>query len=165
MEEMLDVVDENDKVVAVKSKSEVMRRALLHRGVVVFVFDSKNRIFVHKRTASRKIYPGMWHLAVGGSVQSGESFDEAAKREITEEIGVKNPRPKYLFSSRYKSEIDNVIAQIYRLTHDGAVVIQKEELERGSFITIAQLRKELLEKKFCPDALQYYHEMEERGLL
>jgi isopentenyldiphosphate isomerase len=78
MQEILDIVDENNTVVGIATKDEILKKNLIHRGVVVFLFDSKHKIFIHQRTENKMIYPNMWNMTLGGSVASGESFLEAA---------------------------------------------------------------------------------------
>ena len=164
-DELLDVVDENDNVIGQEIKKDVLGKLLLHRGVVIFIFNSKGEIFVHKRTADKIIYPSMFDMTCGGSVQSRETFDKAAARETTEESGIKSPELQFLFDDRYKSELDNVLAKIYKVVYDGEIKIQKSEIVEGYFISITKL-KELMEKeKFCPDSLQYFKKMDSIGLL
>ena len=163
--ELLDVVDEDNNVIGTATKKEVLDKNLIHRGVVIFVFNSKGELFVHKRTADKIIYPSMFDMTCGGAVKSGEEFDDAAARETTEEAGIENPELQFLFDDRYKSEYDNVIAKVYKVVYDAEIKIQKDEIVEGYFLPIPKL-KELMEKeKFCPDALQYFKKMESMDLL
>lgn len=159
MQEVLDVVDENNTVVGKAAKDEVLKKNLIHRGAVIFLFDSKHRIFIHQRTKNKRIYPNMWNMTLGGSVVSGESFPEAANREITEEVGVKDAKLQFLFYDRYQSILDNVIACVYKLVYDGEIVIQKEEVAKGFFVSLNELENLMRKEKFCPDAIQYFNKL------
>lgn len=48
--------------------------------------DERNRVYVHRRSPSRRLLPGIWDV-VGGHVEAGETPEEALAREIEEETG------------------------------------------------------------------------------
>lgn len=58
----------------------------LRRCVAGLIVDSGGRIFVQKRSSSRRLFPDTWDL-VGGHVEAGEDLLTALGREITEETG------------------------------------------------------------------------------
>ncbi|NYG47918.1 8-oxo-dGTP pyrophosphatase MutT (NUDIX family) [Bradyrhizobium sp. IAR9] len=62
------------------SKKQIVASALIP--------DSLGRIFVQKRTMTRRLFPGCWDL-VGGHVDEGEDVLAALNREIEEETGWK----------------------------------------------------------------------------
>ena len=63
-QEYLDLVDENDNVIGKAPRSEVRARNLLHRGVGILVFNSRGELYVHKRTETKDIFPGMYDLSL-----------------------------------------------------------------------------------------------------
>jgi RimJ/RimL family protein N-acetyltransferase len=54
--------------------------------VGAIIRDDRNRVYVHRRTASRRLLPGTWDI-VGGHVEPGETREQALAREIEEETG------------------------------------------------------------------------------
>jgi RimJ/RimL family protein N-acetyltransferase len=54
--------------------------------VGAFVRDDRNRVFVHRRSPDRRLFPGIWDI-VGGHLETGETAEQALAREITEETG------------------------------------------------------------------------------
>ncbi|MEV6433684.1 NUDIX hydrolase [Streptomyces anulatus] len=56
------------------------------RVVGALIRDPHDRIFVQRRSAERRLFPGCWDV-VGGAVEEGESLLDALGREIAEETG------------------------------------------------------------------------------
>lgn len=86
--EFFDVVDEDDRVIGRELGKECVRRGLLHRAIVILLFDEHGGLYIQKRADSMSWYPGHWTLSVMGHVRSGETYEEAAKRELSEELDV-----------------------------------------------------------------------------
>jgi isopentenyl-diphosphate delta-isomerase type 1 len=92
--EILDVVDADDRVVGVMERGEVHRKRLFHRSVHVFVFDEDGRLYLQRRSLAKEEHPGKWDSSASGHMDSGESYEAAAARELEEEIGLKaSPEP------------------------------------------------------------------------
>ncbi len=153
-----DIVDDNDNVISSADKKELREKNLTHRGVVIFVFNSAGQIFVHKRVADKDIYPSVYDAAFGGGVDLGEDYDEAAKRELLEESGIKDVELKYHFKTRYTSDINDSFAKVYSCVYDGEIILQKEEIEKGFFVTLEELEKMMKEKEFAPDTSEIFKE-------
>ncbi|WP_329458598.1 NUDIX hydrolase [Streptomyces sp. NBC_01497] len=101
-DEIVDVVDENDHVVGRAPRGEVYARGLRHRAAFVLARDARDRLFVHRRTATKLIFPSLYDVFVGGVLGAGESYDDGALREAEEELGVTGlPRPTPLFRFLY----------------------------------------------------------------
>lgn len=83
----LDVVNKDDKIVDSKSRSDVHHLGLLHREVHVWMFDENYSIFFQKRGLHRPS-AGLLDATVGGHVNKGEDYLDAAVRETKEETGI-----------------------------------------------------------------------------
>ncbi len=77
-------IDENENDLEEVSLARAHEEGLLHRISVVYLTDDKGQILVQKRDDGR-----LDHSAAG-HVDAGESYLEAAKRELEEELGVVN---------------------------------------------------------------------------
>jgi isopentenyl-diphosphate delta-isomerase type 1 len=88
MEEIFDVVDEADRVVGQAPRSVVHRERWLHRAAHVFVFDSAGRLALQLRSAAKDEYPLCFTSSASGHLGSGEGYEEAAVRELGEELGL-----------------------------------------------------------------------------
>ncbi|MFS4091559.1 NUDIX domain-containing protein [Streptomyces sp. AF1A] len=89
MDEWVERVDEQDQASAVVLRGEAVRLGLLHRVAVTVCRDRDGRILVHRRSERLSRFPGHYEVGVGGAVTAGESYEEAAIRELAEELGVR----------------------------------------------------------------------------
>lgn len=87
MTEYLDVVNQNDQVIGCETREKVHRAYLIHRGVHILVVNDSGCVLVQRRAESLDYYPGYLDASAGGQVASGESYEQAAGRELKEEIG------------------------------------------------------------------------------
>jgi isopentenyldiphosphate isomerase len=154
-EEYMDVVDTNDKLLYSAPASFVREKKLLHRGISVIVQNSKKEILVNKRHKKKYYFPGYYDFVISGGVKSGESYKEAAIREIKEELGIKNPKPTFLFNHRFKNEEQrtNVLVSVYHCRTDGPFKFQKEEIEKAFFVPLSELSKIEKKEKFCDGSI------------
>lgn len=89
MKELLDRVDENDKVIGTTTKDEAHKLGYAHRVAAIFVFDNNRRLLVQLRKKD-----GLFDHSVGGHITAGETYDQAAVRELQEELGLVVPLEK-----------------------------------------------------------------------
>ena len=150
--ELVDIVDDAGRTVATVSRREMRARRLAHRSVYLLVFNARGELFVHLRTAGKDVYPSHWDIAIGGVVAAGESFDDAARREGLEELGVP-VEPEALFPFRYADAGNVVHGMVYRARHDGPFRLQPEEIVRGEFLALPTLESRAAGAPFCPDGL------------
>ena len=86
-EEIVAIVDEKNHVIGAEPRSRMRTYGLPHRATYILVLNRHGELFVQKRTTDKDIYPGYFDVAAGGVVQAGETYDESARRELTEELG------------------------------------------------------------------------------
>ena len=69
MEELLDVLDENGiKTGEVVPRSEVHKRGLWHRSIVVAIINEKNEILLQQRSMTKEKNAGMWDISAAGHI-------------------------------------------------------------------------------------------------
>ena len=159
-DELLDIVDEHDRVVGQATRAEAYARGLRHRCAALLVRDAAGRIFVHRRTARKLVFPSLYDMFVGGVVGAGETYDEAALREAEEELGVSGlPAPVPLFRFLYRSSEHAWWSAIYEIRCDVPVNPQVEEVAWYAFLTEEELRERLAEWDWVPDGLEAYRRL------
>ena len=89
MEPLVDVVDEDDNVVGQATVQECHAKKLIHRIAHVLCFTPEGKIVLQKRSKAMSTYPGLLTSSASGHVDSGESYAQAAARELQEELGVR----------------------------------------------------------------------------
>jgi isopentenyldiphosphate isomerase len=157
-DEAVDVVDADDRVVGRATRAEMRARRLRHRATYLLLFNARGDLFIHLRTPTKDVYPSHWDVAVGGVVAAGESYDAGARRELAEEVGVSGAVPEPLFDVRYEDAANHVNGRVYRVTWDGPLVLQAEEVVRGDWLPVAAVRERMQREPFCPDGLVVFEE-------
>ncbi|MEZ0089374.1 NUDIX domain-containing protein [Streptacidiphilus sp. EB129] len=152
-DELLDIVDTEDRVVGQARRAEAYARRLRHRCVFVLARDEQDRIFVHRRTAGKLVFPSLYDMFVGGVVGAGESYDEAARREAEEELGVTGLSPTPLFRFLYETAEHSWWSAVYETRTPVTVAPQVEEVAWHSFLTEAELAQRLGDWQWVPDGL------------
>ena len=161
-DEILDIVDEDDRVVGTAPRGEVYARGLRHRCAFILARDARDRIFVHRRTARKLVFPSLYDMFVGGVVGAGESYDEAALREAEEELGVSGlPQPTLLFKFLFERPGGTGAwwSTVYEVRCDLPVDPQAEEVAWHAFLTEEELTARLTQWEWVPDGLDAYHRL------
>jgi isopentenyl-diphosphate delta-isomerase type 1 len=142
-EEVVDVVDEKDEVIGTATKGEVNSNPkLIHREVAVLIYDENARIYVQQRSPKKKTHPLQWIVSVAGHVPSKMSPEEAAYKELREEMGIKTDLEFwYKRKSEYAWEAHFVYIYIGRYPKKAEIVLDKNETVQGRFVN----KEELLE--------------------
>lgn len=162
-DEILDIVDENDEVVGQARRADAYSQGLRHRCVFVQVRNPRGEVFVHRRTASKLVFPSLYDMFVGGVVGAGETYDDAALREAEEELGVTGlPRPLPLFTFLYDDGERRWWSAVYEVRCETPVHPQSEEVAWGAFMPEAELRQRLDEWPWVPDGLAAYSRLKRR---
>lgn len=84
----VDVVNQNDEVIGKELKSRKLELNFISRVVAIIVRNSEGKIIVCKRDSHKEVDANKYDLSACGSIDVGESYEEAAKRELVEETGI-----------------------------------------------------------------------------
>ncbi|WP_406181636.1 NUDIX domain-containing protein [Streptomyces sp. NBC_01006] len=161
-DEVLDVVDRDDRVTGRAPRGEVYADGLLHRCVFVQARDALGRIFVHRRTASKLVFPSAYDMFVGGVVGAGESYAEAALREAEEELGVAGlAQPVPLFKFLYEGPGGAWWSYVHEVRCELPVRPQESEVAWHAWLSEEELAGRVTdgEWEWVPDGLEAYRRL------
>ncbi len=162
-QEVVMIVDELNRPIGEASRSRMRRDRLIHRATYILLFNSQGQIFVHKRTADKDLYPSHYDVAAGGVVLSGETWQQAAERELYEELGVKGTSLNYEFEFYHENDTNRVWGRAYTCVWDGPLVLQEEEVAEGLFLPVQKVFEMADKRPFCPDGLYVLNRICNRG--
>ena len=118
-EEFFEIVNEDGEVIGQAPRSECHGNPdLLHRVAHVLVFNSAGSLCLQLRPDHKDVQPNKWDTSVGGHVDPGESPEEAAIREMSEELGI-SCEMEFLYRYIWRSEIESELVSTYKCIYDG----------------------------------------------
>ncbi|MBI5221006.1 MAG: NUDIX domain-containing protein [Candidatus Liptonbacteria bacterium] len=121
----LDIVDEQDRVLYQTSRGEAHAKGLLHRTTISEIRDSQGWWLMVKQSSGRQD-AGQYVLPVGGHVHTGETEDEALKRETEEECGLSDFKYKLIGKAIFNRFICNRQENHYFILYE---IYSDEELK------------------------------------
>ena len=147
-DEIFDVVNEQDEVIGQATRREVHKRGLRHRAIHVLLFNPGGELFVQKRSATKDTFPLCYDSSVSGHLDSGETYDACASRELREELGLDVPAQGLTrcFKIAACPETGWEFVWAYRLCGDYRPQINREEIESGCFWSLAQIEHMVAEQ-------------------
>lgn len=153
-EEIVTIVNQQNVVIDELPRSIMRRRNLIHRASYVLVFNEAGELYLQKRSRTKDVYPGYWDIAAGGVVLAGESYLQAAVRELSEELGITGITLEHRLDHFYQDDANMVWGCIYSCTHNGPFSLQKEEIDEGRFVPIPAIRELNESEPVIPDGLE-----------
>jgi isopentenyldiphosphate isomerase len=150
--EYFDIVDDNNKVIGRARRDECHGNpALVHRTAHVLVVNSKGELYLQKRSPEKDIQPGKWDTSVGGHLDPGESYEQAAVREMREELGIGDTPIRHLYDYPMRNAVESENIRTFLAVWDGDIRYDPQEIETGRFWTMAEIEDALGTGIFTPN--------------
>ncbi|MGD0283491.1 MAG: NUDIX domain-containing protein [Dissulfurispiraceae bacterium] len=141
-DELLEIVDEHGKTLGIASRSSMHGNpSLLHKVVHVLVFNSAGELLLQKRSMNKDVAPGKWDTSVGGHVSPAEDTYSAARREMTEELGVDTGEITFLYSYIYSNACESELVFTHSCIHNGPFSFNTEEIDSVKFWELEEIKK------------------------
>lgn len=138
--EQLIVVDKNDEILEYASRATCHSNpSLIHRTVGVLLFDTQGRVLLQKRSRTKDMDAGLWGISAAGHVTKGQTDEEAAHRELLEEVGVDTDL-EYVEKIFIQNEKESERAVLFKGVHAGPFAINEEEVEKVEWMDGATIR-------------------------
>ena len=138
--EIFDVVDANDVVTGTATRGEVHAKLLTHRAVHVFAFNKHGDLLLQKRSRLKDLCPGLWDSSVSGHLDSGESYEAAAVRELAEEMGIAGgaaPEEIACLAPGVDTGWEHV--HLFRVRHDGPLRFPSAEVDAAMWFPLTEI--------------------------
>jgi len=85
----VDILDSEGKYTGKTAlKSEAHKMGWFHPTVHVWFFTEDAKVLIQQRAETKNTYPLLWDVSVAGHIAAGEQMEDAAVREVKEEIGI-----------------------------------------------------------------------------
>lgn len=153
--ELVERVDGQDRVLGVVSRRQAVREGWLHRIASTVCRDERGRFLVHRRSEHLSRFPGLHEVMVGGAASVGESYEQAAARELTEELGVR-ALPRLLFTFINRSGMSPHWLGVHEAVIPDRVAPDPDEVAWHGWLTEAELHSALREWRFTPDSHEVF---------
>ncbi len=148
-DEFFIVVDAQDRIVAHKTRGEChANRNLIHRAINVALFNSKGQIALQKRSATKDLYPSFYALSATGHVGKGETYEQAAYREMEEELGVKGVSLSFVSRAIVETEAEREMVTLFKGNYDGRFDFFEEEVASIHWFAKEEIHK--IQKTLTP---------------
>jgi isopentenyldiphosphate isomerase len=153
MPPLLDIINPDGQVISRGAREKIHEQGWWHRGVHVLVFNREGELLLQKRSADKDKFPCRLDVSLSEHVHSGERYEDAARRGLEEELGIRGAAVAKLI--RFKlvyGPNDNKISEIYQCRYDGPIAIDRTEVETVEFVPLHRIKPMLRRqgKRFAP---------------
>lgn len=145
-DELLDVVDENDKVIHQKNRSEIYAEGASNFRVInAFIMNDEGLLWIPRRSPEKKLFPLCLDASVGGHVKAGETYQQAFDRELREELNLDSLQVSHSFIAYLNPHKNNVSAHmhVYVINYNKTPNYNTDDFVSSTWITIADLQKNI----------------------
>ena len=147
-DELLFVVDENNKPLEPLTRREAHAKGLWHRTSHIWIINSRNQLLCQKRSLLKDMHPGEWEAFFGGHQPATEKELESALNELEEELNIKAKPSDLKFYQVYKKvgrghPSHNEFLYIYLYHWDGEVTdlrLEPDEVEKVEWKNLEEVK-------------------------
>lgn len=132
-DEILEIVDSDDRVIGRATRGEIHRKGVMHRAVHIFVFNSDGEIYIQRRSALKDRHPLKLDSSAAGHVDPGESYEQTAVRELEEELGI-TAQVEQVLRVAACEQTDNEHVMLFTVETGLEPVPNPEEVQWGGFM-------------------------------
>ena len=154
MTEKIPKINWENQVVGETTIKEAIKNDWPRRIARVFVFNASGQMLLQLRSDNALSFPSLWDQSAGGHVDVGETTEEAAKRELHEEVGIQTELKLVVEGVRSSCKEDRVFSYVYRadVPDDINIKFDPVELQSVRWISVADFDKEVKElpENFVP---------------
>lgn len=132
-------------------RGEKMPQGTYHLVVHVCIFNQKGEMLIQQRQAFKEGWPNLWDVTMGGSALKGETSQQAAMREVKEELGLDidltNCRPS--LTNHFEHGFDDIYL-IHQEVDLSKLQLQYEEVQDVKWASQQEILELIREGQFIP---------------
>ncbi len=144
-EEILDLVNENDEIIGSLPRSEVYAQNLHNFRVInCFIKNSEGKLWIPRRQAHKRIFPNALDMSCGGHVSSGETYDIAFAKEMSEELNIDVSKVTYsVLGTMTPKDGVGAFMTVYEIISDTVPTYNEDDYSGYEWLSPAEILERL----------------------
>jgi isopentenyl-diphosphate delta-isomerase len=145
-EELLDLVDYNDKVIGMDTRKNIYKNKLSNfRTINAFIIRDNGDVWIPTRSNNKELWPNSYDTSIGGHVKAGESYQKALLREASEETSLDLNKVAYYLLAKLIPPIHHVSSfmHLYVVRYNQKIIYNREEFCNSKWMNPIHLLDEI----------------------
>lgn len=141
-DEYLDVVNEHDEIIGRELRSVIYREHISNFRVVnAFVKNTAGKLWTPQRSDMKDLFPGALDFSMGEHVKSGESYDDAFERGLSEELRITKDKVVNRLLGKLSPQIHGVSAfmRVYEIDMEQTPHYNPNDFRAGFWLSPREL--------------------------
>jgi len=139
-DELLYHVRQDDSIIGPVDRNRAHMEAILHRSGIVFLVRSDGKVLLQHRSPLKQIFPNRFDSSCSYHVTFGESYEEAAVRELREETGI-SASVVFLGKFSHQDKPENQIVAVFVCKSGATVTIDQAEATEARFYSKEEIAR------------------------
>jgi isopentenyl-diphosphate delta-isomerase len=124
----VDVVDLSDRPIGTAARRDVLTKRADFRVVHVFLMDTEGRILLQQLSPNRDRNPLRWGASVAAYLFAGETYEEAARRRLAQELNVTDVTLTRVGKTSMLDETSIKFIEVYQATYEGPIAFDESHI-------------------------------------
>ena len=137
--EMVAWVDESNHALGEQPRARLRAEGLRHRASYIFVFDRAGNVLLQRRSQQKDLYPGWFDACAGGVLRPGETYIDNARREILEELGIRECQLDQHDEFYFEEGLLRVFGASFVTQHEGPFAFTDDEVDWAEFVPVERI--------------------------
>lgn len=139
------IVDDKDKVLQYLSFSQTSND-MRWRDTAIYLFNDNGQVLIAKRHAKKRVLPNCWGPTASGTVESHESYEQNAYKELSEEVGLAHIKLTHINNVCMNYDEHKRFTGLFKGVYNGKIdslILEKDQVQEARWISIEELRQEI----------------------
>jgi isopentenyl-diphosphate Delta-isomerase len=138
---VVDQVDQTDSPIGLVRREDVFAKHAGFRVAHVLIFNSQRQLLLQRLALSRSRNPGAWGSSVASYLFASESYEEAAKRRVYEELGVPDPWPVFVGKTEMVDDGCLKFIGVFSMEYDGPFRVDRDHIAEIEFTDPLEIQR------------------------